>query len=38
MTPRAHLAGAYAPILTPFTTDGGAIDWEVYRQQLGYLE
>ena len=37
MTPTPRLSGAYAPILTPFTPDGGTIDWEAYRQQLDYL-
>jgi len=32
------LAGAFAPILTPFTPDGGSIDWESYRGHRAYLE
>lgn len=33
-----RLAGAFAPILTPFTPDGGSIDWESYRSHLAYLD
>ena len=33
-----RLAGAFAPILTPFTPDGGSIDWESYRGHLAYLD
>lgn len=33
-----RLAGAFAPILTPFTRDDRMIDWESYRSHLGFLE
>lgn len=32
------LAGTFAPILTPFELDGGALDGEAYLQQLRFLE
>ncbi len=32
------LTGAFAPILTPFEPDGGALDREAYLQQLRFLE
>lgn len=33
-----ELAGAFAPILTPFTPDGVSIDLESYRRHLAFLE
>ncbi len=33
-----ELAGAFAPILTPFTSDGGSLDLESYGRQLAFLE
>ncbi|MEE9465136.1 MAG: dihydrodipicolinate synthase family protein [Candidatus Neomarinimicrobiota bacterium] len=34
----SRLDGAYAPILTPFTSDRSTIDWESYRRHLSFLE
>ncbi|MFB0515007.1 MAG: dihydrodipicolinate synthase family protein [Candidatus Neomarinimicrobiota bacterium] len=31
------IAGAFAPILTPFMPDGGSIDWGSYRRHLAFL-